>query len=111
MSMITTHVLDLARGCPAAGIRVRLDQAVPGGTWTEVAVGVTDGDGRVGDLLPPDQVLAPGNYRLVFETRAYRQDGFYPEVPVVFAVGPDPSEHYHVPLLLSPHGYSTYRGS
>lgn len=109
MSAITTHVLDTARGRPAAGVPVRLEQA-----GTVLGSGQTDADGRLRDLLPPDAPLAPGIYRLVFDTGAYfhRQDvdAFYPLVSIDFDVR-DGGQHYHVPLLLSPFGYSTYRGS
>ena len=110
MSAITTHVLDIAGGRPAAGITIRLERPTGDGAWTECARGVTDTDGRVSDLLPAGQPASPGTYRLVFETSSYFPDGFYPEVPVVFEIR-NPGDHHHVPLLLSPHGYSTYRGS
>jgi 5-hydroxyisourate hydrolase len=102
---ITTHVLDTSRGRPAAGIPVVLERALDSG-WREVGRGTTDADGRVSDLLAarPDD----GRYRLTFDTGAYSR--FYPEVTVTFVVGGG-EEHYHVPLLLSPFGYSTYRGS
>jgi 5-hydroxyisourate hydrolase len=105
MSGITTHVLDTARGCPAEGVPVTLERATPSG-WEPVGGGSTDGDGRLSGLLssPPD----PGDYRLTFDTRG--RSGFYPEVSVTFTVESG-QEHYHVPLLLSPFGYSTYRGS
>ena len=104
MSGITTHVLDTARGRPAAGVPVLLERAVDTG-WQGVGRGTTDADGRVGDLLAvhPEE----GRYRLTFDTGAYSR--FYPEVTVTFVVAGE--EHYHVPLLLSPFGYSTYRGS
>jgi 5-hydroxyisourate hydrolase len=108
---ITTHVLDTSRGCPAAGVPVVLERAVDS-AWQRVGRGTTDADGRVSDLLPsaPDD----GRYRLTFETGAYFRAvgdaGFYPEVSVTFEVSPG-DDHYHVPLLLSPFGYSTYRGS
>jgi 5-hydroxyisourate hydrolase len=108
MSAITTHVLDTARGRPAAGVAVALER---GGTV--LARGVTDADGRLRDLLP-DGPLEPGRYRLVFDTEGYfaaeGTEAFYPEVAVVFRVR-EGGEHFHVPLLLSPFGYSTYRGS
>ncbi len=114
MSAITTHVLDTSRGRPASGVHVRLEAQKGGGGWEVLAEGATDGDGRLRDLLPAEHALAAGIYRLVFEVgsylRAHAQEGFYPEVPVVFEVS-DPTQHYHVPLLLSPYGYSTYRGS
>ena len=111
MSGITTHVLDTSRGRPAAGVPVVLERAVDSG-WQPVGRGTTDADGRVGDLLrsPPEV----GRYRLSFDTDTYFRSlgeaGFYPEVSVTFVVGHG-EEHYHVPLLLSPFGYSTYRGS
>lgn len=114
MSAITTHVLDTARGKPAAGVPVYLEWVSGQRGPSVVARGTTDADGRLRDLLPAGQPLHPGTYRLVFDTDAYfadrYQDAFYPEVSVVFTVR-DAGEHYHVPLLLSPYGYSTYRGS
>ncbi len=110
MSAVTTHVLDAGAGVPAAGVGVRLDRL--GDTAELVAEGVTDGDGRVGDLGPA--ALEPGTYRLTFATgewfAAADRATFYPYVVVVFALdGTRP--HHHVPLLLSPFAYSTYRGS
>jgi 5-hydroxyisourate hydrolase len=102
MTRLTTHVLDTAAGHPAAGLRVSLAASSPGGDWQQVAEAVTDADGRVGPL--PD--LEPGTWRLSFDTRT----PFFPEVVVTFAVTAD-REHLHVPLLLSPYGYSVYRGS
>jgi 5-hydroxyisourate hydrolase len=108
---ITTHVLDVARGRPAAGVAVTLEIA-EGTTWGRVGQGVTDADGRARDLLPAGTPLQRGTYRLRFATGDYHapDGGFYPQVTVEFAVR-DPAEHHHVPLLLSPFGYSTYRGS
>jgi 5-hydroxyisourate hydrolase len=109
MSAITTHVLDTSRGRPAAGVPVRLEQAD-----AVLGSGVTDADGRLRTLLPADRPLAPGVYRLVFDTGAYfgeqEMEAFYPHVAIDFQVL-DGAQHYHVPLLLSPFGYSTYRGS
>lgn len=109
-SPITTHVLDTALGRPAAGVGVRLVR-VDG--EIELASGTTDDDGRVADLLAPGS-LEPGTYRMVFATGPYLEatgrEVFYPEVAVVFTIT-RPGEHYHIPLLLSPFGYSTYRGS
>ena len=105
MSAITTHVLDTARGRPAAGVPVRLERLLPEGAKS-LASTTTDDDGRVAELGPAQ--LEPGSYRLVFDVAGYH-DGFFPEVAITFTVGGD--EHYHVPLLLSPYGYSTYRGS
>lgn len=114
MSAITTHVLDTARGRPAAGIHVVLEHAREGGEWEEVGRGSTDGDGRLRTLVPEVRPLAAGVYRLVFDTRAYFDaqgaPSFYPSVTVTFDVPADDG-HYHVPLLLSPYGYTTYRGS
>lgn len=109
MSAITTHVLDTARGRPAAGVSICLEHG------SEVlGRGETDADGRLRTLLPAGAVLEAGAYRLVFDTGAWFAaqgvDAFYPEVAVDFIVQ-DGTQHYHVPLLLSPFGYSTYRGS
>jgi 5-hydroxyisourate hydrolase len=112
MSGITTHVLDTSRGRPAAGVAVRLSIHADG-AWTELARGVTDDDGRCRTLTPA-AAIAPARYRIVFDTGAYyaavNVETFYPEVTVVFEVK-DGAAHYHVPLLLSPWGFSTYRGS
>ena len=111
MSGITTHVLDTSSGRPAAGVSLVLERAADAG-WEPVARGTTDGDGRARDLLTsaPEE----GRYRLTFDTGAYFEAvgavGFYPEVSVTFVVERG-QQHYHVPLLLSPWGYSTYRGS
>jgi len=107
-SPITTHVLDTAGGRPARGVPVRLSRVGDGGV-EELATGATDDDGRVTDLLAPDHALTPGVYRIAFDVAAY-QAGFYPSVQIDFRVEAT-DEHYHVPLLLSPFGYSTYRGS
>jgi 5-hydroxyisourate hydrolase len=113
MSRISTHVLDTARGRPAAGVAVVLEAAGPGGPWTELGRGVTDADGRIPDLCP-GRPLGPGDYRLRFATGDYQrgqgQAAFYPEVQVRVRLD-DPPGRYHLPLLLSPFGYATYRGS
>ena len=113
MSAITTHILDISTGCPARGVPVTLEQETSEG-WDILGKGITDDDGRLRDLLPPQMSLQTGNYRLTFETGAYfeeqRIEGFYPQVTVTFVVC-NTTQHYHVPLLLSPFGYSTYRGS
>ena len=110
VSHITTHVLDAARGRPANGVAVQL-LTRDGDAWQPIAEAVTDAEGRASQLGP--ERLAPGDYRLRFDTAAHfgatGAAGFYPEVVVAFTVGDEP--HYHVPLLLSPFGYSTYRGS
>ena len=113
-STISTHVLDTALGAPARGIGVTLQRSSPNGGDTEVGAGVTDDDGRVRDLLARGVTLAEGTYRLRFDTAAYftrtGREGFFPEITVTFLVG-RAAQHYHVPILLSPFGYSTYRGS
>lgn len=107
-SPITTHVLDTSRGRPVAGMAVVLE--IKGGEdWISLGRGFTDADGRLIDLLRSDHALAAGTYRLSFSTGA-ALSGFFPEVTIAFAVD-DPAQHYHVPLLLSPFGYTTYRGS
>jgi 5-hydroxyisourate hydrolase len=103
---LSTHVLDTAVGEPASGIAVRLDRD-DDGSWVEIARGVTDTDGRLRDWFP-DEAWVAGSYRLTFDTVA--RSPFFPEVSVVFVVA-DPGRHHHVPLLLGPYGYSTYRGS
>lgn len=112
MSGISTHVLDTALGRPAAGIPVLLERL--DGMATEVGRGETDADGRVRTLLPEGADVQAGLYRLTFETGPYLEatagGGFYPEVSVVFRIAHG-GQHHHVPLLLSPFGYSTYRGS
>jgi 5-hydroxyisourate hydrolase len=104
--MITTHVLDTAAGRPARGIAIELDR-LDGSAWQRVGAGTTDADGRLRTLTPPGPV-APGTYRIRFATAAH--SAFFPVVEICFAIV-DGDQHYHVPLLLSPFGYSTYRGS
>lgn len=112
MSSISTHVLDLVRGGPARGLAITLESQV-GGDWVTVASGQTNDDGRIGDLVPRGSSVS-GVFRITFETGAwYAAKGercFYPRVPIIFEI-PAPGEHYHVPLLIGPYGYSTYRGS
>lgn len=117
-SPITTHVLDTARGRPAANLSVTLSRQSEddedGEHWQQLAERSTDADGRIADLLAPGS-LRPGTYRLRFATASYFtslgiDEFFYPWVELVFTVH-DPNQHYHVPLLLAPFGYSTYRGS
>ena len=114
MNTISTHVLDTSRGGPAEGVAVTLESVSADGATRHVGGGVTDGDGRVRSLLPATATLPAGTYRLTFETGAYFRgrpgESFYPEVKVTFVVR-GPSQHYHVPLLVSPFGYTTYRGS
>jgi len=113
VSPITTHILDTARGCPAAGVPLKI-QIERNGNWTTLGEGTTNNDGRVADLLPHDRPLETGRYRVRFETGKYfasnNIEGFYPYVEVVFEIT-NTEQHYHIPLLLSPFGYSTYRGS
>ena len=108
-SQITTHILDTARGKPAEGVKITLQKR----DGTEIASGITNADGRVSDLLADGAVLEPGIYKIVFDTGGYyaslNTKTFYPEVSVVFETFD--TSHYHVPLLLNPFGYSTYRGS
>jgi len=112
-SQITTHVLDTAAGKPANGIIIRMQQQINGSTFQTMALSVTNMDGRINDLLPSEKILTPGIYKMVFESAEYfrqqRLHTFYPEVEVQFSITDD--QHYHVPLLLNPYGYSTYRGS
>ena len=114
MSTISTHVLDTARGCPAAGMNVTLERQGPTGQWHLVGSADTDQDGRIGTLLFSEADLVPGEYRLTFATREYFQargvTAFYPTVTVTIEAIAGQT-HYHVPLLLSPFGYSTYRGT
>ncbi len=114
MSTISTHVLDTALGRPAEGLVLSLARQ-DGDDWRQLTRQTTNADGRVGDLLPAGESLTQGTYRMLFETAAYLEAthgsrGFYPYVPIIFEVAAD-DEHYHVPLLLSPFGISTYRGS
>jgi 5-hydroxyisourate hydrolase len=105
---VSTHVLDASAGQPAAGVAVALS-SLSSGSWRDVESGETDGDGRHRFAA----ATAPGTYRLVFGTGLYfaarEVAAFYPEVTITFTVA-DPGAHYHVPLLLSPFAYSTYRG-
>lgn len=109
MSTVSTHVLDTSLGKPAAGIRVTLRHDT-----SLIGSGETDDDGRVRDLLASDSALAEGDYTLTFAVADYfaatKRNAFYGDITINFRIG-SASEHYHVPLLLSPFGYSTYRGS
>jgi 5-hydroxyisourate hydrolase len=113
MSAITTHILDISRGRPAQGVAVVLEVRADEG-WRLLGQGTTDADGRLRDLLSANFNPAAGAYRLTFRTSDYFAaqgvESFYPEVTISFIVG-DGAAHYHVPLLISPFGYSTYRGS
>jgi 5-hydroxyisourate hydrolase len=115
MSSISSHVLDTTLGRPAAGLAVRLEHLDDAGHWHLLSVHATNAQGRVAELSQ-GLTLVPGVYRLIFDTGVYlasthaQSAPFYPEVTVQFAIT-EPHEHYHIPLLLSPFGYSTYRGS
>jgi 5-hydroxyisourate hydrolase len=114
MNRISTHVLDTTRGKPAKGVSVRLARLEVSGDWSAVAEGRTDQDGRCSELLSGDQLLRAGLYRLTFDTESYfnaqKIDGLYPLVEITFQVRQGES-HFHIPLLLSPNGYTTYRGN
>ena len=105
--MISTHVLDTAKGRPVKRVPVALDMFISGHGWREVGRGVTSEEGRIADFGEPP---AAAVYRLMFDVAAYLPEAFFPSVTVTFEVR-DPNEHYHIPLLMSPFGYSTYRGS
>jgi 5-hydroxyisourate hydrolase len=112
MSQITTHILDTSAGKPATDVKIVLEQ-FSNGEWKLLASGITDSDGRVKNLLPADKKVSAGIYRLSFDTKSYFEmsniKSFYPSVKIEFEIAD--SSHYHVPLLLNPFGYSTYRGS
>jgi 5-hydroxyisourate hydrolase len=114
MSTLSTHILDTSRGLPAAGVGVKLEALNAGEGWSQLAHAQTDEDGRVKTFVLRMPQLTAGTYRLVFAVGEYfealNQQTFYPEVAVSFRIEGG-SEHYHVPLLISPFGYSTYRGS
>jgi 5-hydroxyisourate hydrolase len=114
MKRVSTHILDTARGKPASGVAVRLERWTPAGGWAQIGAGQTDADGRCGQLLPEHEALAAGRYRLTLETGSYYAaqavNGLYPAVEITFEVR-DGESHFHIPLLLSPNGYTTYRGS
>lgn len=111
MSQITTHILDTSKGKPAEGVTIILYSA-NNDTWKEIARGITNSDGRIADLIK-NGLLQQGVYKMRFETKEYFDKmevaTFYPYVDIVFDIITD--EHYHIPLLLNPFGYSTYRGS
>ncbi|MBI4369461.1 MAG: hydroxyisourate hydrolase [Elusimicrobia bacterium] len=113
MSPITTHVLDTARGKPAKGVPIVLEFQ-SNGAWKKLAQKTTNANGRISDLIPKSTVLKAGLYRMTFDTASYfrqkNRERFYPSVMVIFEIK-NPGEHFHIPLLLSPFGYSTYRGS
>lgn len=110
---ITTHILDTTRGRPATGVAVTLEHQQDG-AFVAMGAGQTDDDGRLKTLLPAGTNPSPGVYRISFAVNAYfhriNVEAFYPQVSITFRVTA-PGEHYHVPLLLNPFGFSTYRGS
>lgn len=112
MSQLTTHILDTTKGKPAEGVTITLFQQ-QNNDWKKIASGITNSDGRIADLLLKDTTLDFGTYKMKFETKEYfdKQSAktFYPFVEIVFDI--TTKEHYHIPLLLNPFGYSTYRGS
>lgn len=114
MSTISTHILDTSRGRPAGGVGIALEVLNAGEGWSRLVEAETDADGRITQFGISESQLIPGTYRLVFGVERYfeslQQQSFYPEVVVTFLIE-DGTEHYHVPLLISPFGYSTYRGS
>ena len=112
MSQLTTHILDTTLGKPAQGVAIHLEQKTTTG-WIALANGITNNDGRITDLLPKEKLLDAGIYRMHFDTATYFNlqniKAFYPSVSIEFEI--TDASHYHVPLLLNPFGYSTYRGS
>ena len=114
MKGVSTHVLDTARGMPADGVLLSLERQESSGQWRMLATSRTDSDGRCRQLLPEGERLSPGTYRLVFDTGSYYQaqglTSLYPNVLITFCVR-DGEGGFHIPLLLSPYGYTTYRGS
>jgi len=114
MTRISTHVLDTARGIPARDMSVHLERHLDSGDWQVIGSARTDQSGRCEQLIPEGEIVSPGIYRLAFDTAGYHtrqnEHGLYPIVLVVFSVR-DGETHFHIPLLLSPHAYTTYRGS
>ena len=114
MKRISTHVLDVSQGRPAKELPVRLERRGSAGEWQVLNLSRTDAEGRCSELLPEKEDLRAGLYRLAFDTASYHlaQDieGLYPLVEITFEVRESQS-HFHIPLLLSPYGYTTYRGS
>ena len=112
MSQITTHILDTSKGKPAWGVAIKMYKKV-GTEWIQVAKGITNKDGRVSNLMIEDELLPYGIYKLNFDTKHYFDaleiETLYPFVEIIFEI--KTTEHYHIPLLLNPFGYSTYRGS
>lgn len=114
MKGVSTHVLDTARGVPAAGVTLSLERQESSGEWRALAASRTDSDGRCRQLLPEGEMLSPGTYRLAFDTGSYYQaqgiKSLYLTVQITFLVR-EGETVFHLPLLLNPYGYTTYRGS
>jgi 5-hydroxyisourate hydrolase len=114
MKSVSTHILDMVRGKPAADVPVRLEKQNASGDWRVLTSARTDQDGRCAQLLPEGEEFSAGVYRLIFDTASYhaaqKMDALYPAVEVTFRVRVGESR-FHIPLLLSPNGYTTYRGS
>jgi 5-hydroxyisourate hydrolase len=114
VNRISTHILDTSRGKPAANVTVRLQRKESSGDWRDLGSSTTDADGRCGQLLPENATFGEGHYRLLFDTASYfaqqQTKGLYPVVEITFQARSD-DMHFHIPLLLSPNGYTTYRGS
>ncbi|MEO7658385.1 MAG: hydroxyisourate hydrolase [Pyrinomonadaceae bacterium] len=112
MSAITTHIIDTTTGLPGVGIPVSLGTRSHSAGWQTIATAISDADGRVNDLLSASELLSAGHYRLVFEIGPYYLlqsiDCFFPQISINFVVK-DTREHFHVPIFLSPFGYSTFR--
>ncbi|MDQ7729562.1 hydroxyisourate hydrolase [Halomonas sp. SpR8] len=110
---LSVHVLNIQNGLPSPGVEVELERRTDAG-WESLATGITDEAGRVSALYPTNEDFQPGVYRVTFETGDWFEERdiatFFPDVPVPFQVE-DTEQHYHIPLLLSPYGYSTYRGN
>jgi 5-hydroxyisourate hydrolase/2-oxo-4-hydroxy-4-carboxy-5-ureidoimidazoline decarboxylase len=111
-SHITTHALDTSIGIPANKMLITL-KGLKNNEWNPISVGLTNDDGRISDVLPPGKLLEPNTYTMTFNTNDYYeshgQKGFYPEVSIQFTV--TDNTHYHIPLLINPYGYTTYKGS
>ena len=112
MSQLTTHILDTTKGKPAWGVTVVVYRQIAG-EWIKLGKGLTNKDGRITNLLAEEYLMPFGTYKLSFDTKHYYEgmeiETFYPHVDIVFQI--NSTDHYHVPLLVSPFGYSTYRGS
>lgn len=113
MSQITTHILDTSAGKPVKGVSVILYILNNDSLWEEISSGITNEDGRIKDLITENKILNPGTYKLKFLTGAYYAKNiirrFYPFIEIIFEI--ENEDHYHIPLLLNPFGYTTYRGS